>query len=1027
VTSSTTESRLTAIVEGSDDAIIETDLDGHIRHANPAVRVLFGYEPDELVGNDVALLVPPDRVSEVKGAMQRVATGGSADTLTTKRLRKDGRLIDTSLRLSPVRNSAGQVVGISGITRDVSARIEAMARLQASEERFRARFYDSPMPQAMVNLQGRFETVNEALCTLLGRTREELTAMPLAELTHPSDGGIADEQLKAVLGGVRDADSWERIAARPDGSALHLLVHAALLRHADGEPYAVATFVQDLSTLRHTERALRRRESLFTALIDQAADWAVVLDATGRLLLITDTFASTLGYRPAALIGRDGWQFIHPDDQPTVRAALDATIDTGNRSDDIVFRVIDRDGSWRWVEHTFTNRLDDPDIAGIVSNGREVTARVEAEQALRASEVRHRAIADAAQEGIWACDRSGRTLYANHKLADILGLTLPQVHQLTAPAVLDADGLLLVAQKMRDRHERGAEEYELTYPHPDGGARNLHLIVCPLDDHSGPVGSLAMISDVTEATRAAAELRQRALYDELTGLPNRTLLCERLNQALRRSRSPGGPPVTVLFADLNQFQLVNDSWGHATGDLLLLEVARRLTSTGAATRNVARFGGDDFVVICEDADEAQAQQIASDIQRALAEPFDLVGQRLHVTASIGIASSGSAGDRGDAHELLQFANTAMHSAKTRGHGQVDVFDRTLAERAATRLRLGNDLRDALDNDQLDLHYQPIVELATGRVLGVEALARWHHPERGHISPAEFISIAESQCFAQQVDAWALRRACHDMTVLRHHLGATATVSVNISAQHLAGSDLEAAVAAALHRTGLAAEALVLEITESAAMHDPTHARQLLDRLRSRGVAVAIDDFGTGYSSLAYLNRLPAVSLKIDRAFIEHITDDPDAFAIAAAIVDLARATRLSTVAEGIETADQLKLLRRLGCAAGQGYLWSRPLPPEQLVQKLKQLPHGRFNVHSRRGRAPSPPGTSSIHEPEVSVDHGLHRMLRLHNEGASLNTMAAALNAEGYRTPSGQRWHRASVARAITAIAYPDLCGQPAD
>lgn len=1019
--SSSIGSRLAAIVEGSDDAIIETDLRGSIRHANPAVRDLFGYEAAELIGRNVALLVPPDRLPEFTAAMERAAAGTSADPMTTKRVRKDGRLIDTSLRLSPVRNKAGEVIGVSGITRDVSAQVATMARLQASEERFRARFFNSPMPQAMVNLQGQFDTVNEALCNLLGRCRDELDAMPLSDLTHPSDGGKADQQLQAVLQGVRESDTWERIATRPDGSALPVLVHAALLRHSDDEPYAVATFVQDLTALRHAERALRRRESLFTALIDQASDWAVVIDAAGQLLLVTDTFATTLGYEPAELVGRDGWQFIHPDDQPHVRAALETTIGTGNRSDDVVFRIIDQQGRWRWVEQTFTNRLGDADIAGIVSNGREVTSRIEAERALRASEARHRAIADAAQEGIWACDRSGRTLYANRKLADILGLTLAQVHQMAAPAVLDADGLLLVAQKLRDRHERGAEEYEIDYPHPDGAQRRLHLSVSPLDDDSGPLGSLAMISDVTEATRIAAELGQRALYDELTGLPNRTLLCDRLSRTLGRSRrTDAAAPVSVLFVDLDQFQLVNDSWGHATGDKLLVEVAQRLAHEAGAANTVARFGADDFVVLCEDTDEAKAHQLASAIQRGLGQPFALLGRRLHVTASIGIASSDNAGESFDTDALLRFAATAMHDAKTLGPGQVNAFNLGLAERAVTRLRLGNDLRDALGNDQLDLNYQPIVELATGRVLGIEALARWQHPERGHVSPAEFISIAESQGLAEHMDRWAINRACRDMAQMRPRLGASATVSVNVSAQHLAGTDLEATVAEALRVSGLPADALVLEITESAAMRDIEHARALLERFRRRGVAVAIDDFGTGYSSLAYLNRLPAASLKIDRAFIEQINDDSEAFAIAAAIIDLGRAVQLGTVAEGIETVQQLKLLRRLGCAAGQGYLWSPALPPDRLVQKLETLPHGRFQVYARRGRAPAAP-TRAWDEQEVGVDHGLPRLIRLHNDGASLNTIAAALNAEGYRTPSGLRWHRATVARAIARIAYPDL------
>ena len=346
----------------------------------------------------------------------------------------------------------------------------------------------------------------------------------------------------------------------------------------------------------------------------------------------------------------------------------------------------------------------------------------------------------------------------------------------------------------------------------------------------------------------------------------------------------------------------------------------------------------------------------------------------------------------------------------------------LAEESTDRLGLSNDLREALSRDLLDLHYQPIVELATGRVLGVEALARWQHSTRGPVSPARFVGVAELTGLANALDRWAVDRACRDYEILADAFGGQPRIAVNISAGHLADPDFEDMVLSSLAAHLVRPGGLVLEITESVLMADPVHACAVLQRLRDRGIESSIDDFGTGYSSLAYLGRLPVTTLKIDRAFIAQVTEDADALAITASMIDLARTMRMTTVAEGVETVQQATVLQRLGCNAGQGFLWSAAVPPDELIANLSSLEGRRFEVPRRESHAlPSP----RVEHDRVTDEHGLHRLLRLHRDGASLATIAATLNAEGYRTPRALRWHRATVARVISDAAYPDLWSAP--
>jgi diguanylate cyclase (GGDEF)-like protein/PAS domain S-box-containing protein len=569
-----------------------------------------------------------------------------------------------------------------------------------------------------------------------------------------------------------------------------------------------------------------------------------------------------------------------------------------------------------------------------------------------------RVLADTALEGIWAAEPGGRTVFANDKLAEILGVTLETIQASCAWDLLGVgDDRAFVVEKLRNPPETGAEQHDVTYAHRDGHERELRLSISSLPDETRAPGLLVMITDISDQRGAEHELRRRGQYDELTGLANRSLFTDRLNRAVARARQ-AGTSVAVLFADLDQFKLINDSRGHDAGDRLLVAIAERLAAAVKASDTLARFAADEFVILREGASEAEAEELAAQLLEALADPFDLAGQRSYVTASIGVAVSPPS----PAEDVLRFADAAMYDAKSRGRGRVQLFDLSLADEANGQLSLSNDLREALAGDELALHYQPLVELATGRVLGVEALARWDHPTRGSVSPMLFVALAAATGLAPALDRWALGRACRDLGQLRASTHPLLRVSVNLSATHLADADVEQTVLSTLEASGLACSDLGLEITESAIMDNPEYARTLLDRLRARGMSIAIDDFGTGYSSLGYLSRLPATTVKIDRSFIHNITEDPDSLAIVASIIDLCRSMSLTTVAEGIETVEQLTLLHRLGCNAGQGFLWAPALPLAEFSERLSNLPHGRFDV-TRSPRHPRASITPALEQP----------------------------------------------------------------
>ena len=446
-----------------------------------------------------------------------------------------------------------------------------------------------------------------------------------------------------------------------------------------------------------------------------------------------------------------------------------------------------------------------------------------------------------------------------------------------------------------------------------------------------------VLADALERQATEDAIRDRALHDPLTGLPNRVLFVDRLEHALARLGRQQSL-CAILFLDLDHFKLVNDSLGHQVGDELLAAAAPRLKQALRSSDTVARFGGDEFGVLLEDvASERDAIETAERIAAIFARPFVLSGSEHFVTTSIGIALA-RGGEQAD--ELIRDADAAMYRAKDRGRARYEVFDEGMRGRAIERLRVENDLRRALERGELRLEYQPVVSLLDFAIVGVEALLRWRHPERGEISPAEFIPIAEENGLIEPLGRWVLEQACRQAALWYQARpdAAPITMSVNLSAVQVTRRSLPDIVASVLRTTGLDPACLSLEITETVMVRDADGLGEVLKALKALGVRLVLDDFGTGYSSLSYLTRLPLDVLKVDRSFVDGLGSEPRDTEITETIIAMSRALSLEVVAEGVETADHVRELSRLGCGMAQGFHFSRAVPAEEITRALEHGP-----------------------------------------------------------------------------------------
>ena len=905
--------------------VMMVDPERNIIYWNDAGTALLGWTREEVVGRHALDVIDIFGGEAALDRGRELLVDGRTVTHEFTMRHRDGHTLQVLVTRTPVLDEHGTLLGIIVVTTDITERTEAEAHNRALSA-----IVESSIDAIIgETLDGIVESWNAGAEALFGYTADEIIGRHVSLMVPEDQRHLLHEVIARVRAGT-PVENVEVERVRKDGAVVHVSLTASPVHDADGRLTAISVIARDVSDLVAARDALAASEARFRALVQRSSDVAFIFDPDGRISYASPA-VSRLGYDPDDLLGTIGWDMVHPDDLPVGQAVLTGAITRGEMGW-CEWRIRTKSGEWRWMEETVINLVDEPAVGGVVANLRDITDRRLAEEQRREAERRYVDGFEKSAFGLALLDLEFSFTSVNPALERLLGRDEPAILGHPLEDFLHPDEAASVRRSMQQLLGPGAPPYHRS-EHRLRRADDTDVWVVldttlVRDTSERPASLFVQVADMTDRKRAEEALAHQALHDMLTDLPNRLLLVDRLSQSLARAER-SDTEVAVLFLDLDRFKLVNDSLGHEVGDRLLVEVAERLVRTMRASDTVARFGGDEFVLVCEEVRGADdARDLAERAIAVLRDPIYVSGRELYATASVGVAVGDS---HSSAEQLLRDADAAMYRAKDLGRARVEVFSQALRQRVASRLDLETALRQAVERDELRLLFQPVVRLADGEIVGAEALLRWERPGHGLVEPDEFIPVAEDTGLIVPIGEWALAHALEALDQLtggRRLDPKLPLLAVNLSALQLrlpTSIDMVRDVLAGSH---VAPGMLSLEITESALMDDVETSVHALDAMRDLGVHLAIDDFGTGYSSLTSLKRLPIDSLKIDRTFVDGLPDEPHDRFITEAIVTLGRSLHLTLVAEGVETVAQWNTLAELGCQLGQGFLWSKPVAAE---------------------------------------------------------------------------------------------------
>ncbi|HEY6094935.1 MAG TPA: EAL domain-containing protein [Gallionellaceae bacterium] len=849
--------------------------------------------------------------------------------LVTSHRHQDGRDIPVEMILQQLELDNGEH-GVLAIARDITERKEAEKSLKRQKEFLNAIFESEPECVKVMLPSGQLLQLNHAGLEMLEvDSLEEAQQAGLVNFVYLEDQPAFQHLTQRVLSGESGRLEFRIVGKR--GTSRWLETHASPLYETDGKIYALVGVTRDITEKKKAEIAYRRETSEWIQAMDSFEDVIYLLDSRRRLIRANRMFYALTQTTPAEAIGKHIARIIHPHGEQILCPVCSAQEE---KRDAVITMEASHPDNPAGRPLEITNKIirDESGIAtGILVAIHDLTKIRENEARLRESEETLKRAQAVAHLGSWKVNlRDGKTSWSD-EVYRILDLPLG------GPASLDAC-FNVILEEDRDFVTKAwnaaltGAPYDVEYRVRTGqGVRWVRdRAEITVDERGRPLFGIGTLQDITDSKESKAQIEFLAFHDALTGLPNRLLAKEHFEMAIAQTSRKDGK-VALLFLDLDNFKTINDSLGHAVGDGLLQAAAERLRKSVRNSDTISRQGGDEFLVLLSGIADTEAMMgFAEKILGELGTPFDIQGYHLSTSASIGIAVYPD--DGRDFHTLLKKADTAMYQSKKSGRGTFHFYTEQMNVEVVEYHQMRTGLAQALAHNEFTLHYQPQIDIASGAIIGAEALLRWQHPERGMVPPAQFIPIAEDSGHVVAIGEWVLQEACRQAVAWQQAGLPELVIAVNLSAVQFKRSRLEDTVTRALTESGLRPQLLELELTESILIQDADNILGTLHRLKALGIKLSIDDFGTGYSSLSYLSRFAVEKLKIDQSFVHDMVNNPGNAAIVRAIIQMAKSLGLKTVAEGVEDEQQLAQLRLHHCDEAQGYHFGKPMTAEQFTR-----------------------------------------------------------------------------------------------